>query len=471
MKNKKKLWILLTVIALVTVLYFFFKGGDKDIEVTTETVGRKSITEIVSVTGKIQPETEVKISADVSGEITDMSVNEGDSVTRGQLLLRINPELYESTVSQLEANLNNAKASLAGSEAQLIRAKANLKQQQLTLDRQKKLFAQGVISIQELESFTTQFEVAQADFDATQKQTLATRYNVQSVAARLEEGKRNLGRTSIYAPESGIVTNLKSEKGERVVGTAQMAGTEIMRISNLNVMEVQVTVNENDIVRIHLGDSADVNIDAYDDRLFKGVVTEIANSAVFNQTQNLNDQVTNFIVKVRLLRSSYMDLLQSGKFPFLPGMTASVDIKTDQKNNVLAVPIASVITRDPFENATSLDMEDGKKSSEKQGSGNTSSKKSSSKETSKESNKTSSNGTTNESGNTEGESKVSNRVKTWVYVLENGKAKAVEVTTGIQDLDYFELLRGVKEGQTIITGPSMVIAKSLNHNDKVKVLK
>lgn len=450
MKNKKILWIIATVIALVVVLSMIFKGGKKDIEVNTEVVGKKSITEIVSVTGKIQPETEVKISADVSGEIIDMSVKEGDSVTRGQLLLRINPELYESTVSQLEANLNNAKASQAGSEAQLIRAKANYKQQQLNIDRQKKLFAQGVISIQELESFTTQFEVAQADFEATQKQTLASRYNVQSMAARLEEGKRNLGRTSIYAPESGTVTNLKSEKGERVVGTAQMAGTEIMRISNLNVMEVQVTVNENDIVRIHLGDSADVKIDAYDNRLFKGVVTEIANSAVFNQTQNLNDQVTNFIVKVRLIRRSYIDLLKEGKSPFLPGMTASVDIHTDQKNNVTAVPIAAVITRDPFTDAVSSNMGSSTKSSDESKKSNSESKK---------------------SDNAEAQSPVAGRVKTWVFILENGSAKAVEVTTGIQDLDYYEILTGVKEGQTVITGPSMVVAKSLNHNDKVKVLK
>ncbi len=449
MKNKKTLWIILSVVAVAVVLSLIFKSGKKETEVTTEVVGRKNITEIVSVTGKIQPETEVKISADVSGEIIDMKVTEGDSVTRGQLLLRINPELYESTVSQLEANLNNAKATQAGSEAQLIRAKANFKQQQLNLDRQKKLFNQGVISNQELESFTTQYEVAQADFEATQKQTLASRYNVQSVAARLEEGKRNLGRTSIYAPESGIVTNLKSEKGERVVGTAQMAGTEIMRISNLNVMEVQVTVNENDIVRIHLGDSADVKIDAYDNRLFKGVVTEIANSAVFNQTQNLNDQVTNFIVKVRLLRNSYSDLISAGKSPFLPGMTASVDIKTDQKNNVIAVPIASVITRNPFEN-------DNSKSSVQFTASSSEMKNTSSSE--------------DKNGPTQ-ESVPAGRVKTWVFVLDQGKATAVEVTTGIQDLDYYEILGGIKEGQTIITGPSMVIAKSLNHNDKVKVMK
>jgi len=232
-----------------------------------------------------------------------------------------------------------------------------------------------------------------------------------------------------------------------------MAGTEIMRISNLNVMEVQVTVNENDIVRIHLGDSADVKIDAYDNRLFKGIVTEIANSAVFNQTQNLNDQVTNFIVKVRLIRNSYSDLLKSGKSPFLPGMTASVDIHTDQKNGVLAVPIASVITRDPFSDALMA------------GSDNSSKSNKSENKTSNSSNKS------DKSESTHSQPPVSGRVKTWVFVLENGTAKAVEVTTGIQDLDHYEILNGIKEGQSVITGPSMVVAKSLNHNDKVKVLK
>ena len=215
-------------------------------------------------------------------------------------------------------------------------------------------------------------------------------------------------------------------------------------------MEVQVTVNENDIVRIHLGDSADVKIDAYDNRLFKGVVTEIANSAVFNQTQNLNDQVTNFIVKVRLIRRSYIDLLKEGKSPFLPGMTASVDIHTDQKNNVTAVPIAAVITRDPFTDAVSSNMGSSTKSSDESKKSNSESKK---------------------SDNAEAQSPVAGRVKTWVFILENGSAKAVEVTTGIQDLDYYEILTGVKEGQTVITGPGMVVAKSLNHNDKVKVLK
>jgi HlyD family secretion protein len=263
--------------------------------------------------------------------------------------------------------------------------------------------------------------VAKADFEAAGKSVLGSKYNVQSVAARLEEGKRNLGRTSIYAPASGIVTHLTSEKGERVVGTAQMAGTEIMRISNMHSMEVQVNVNENDIVRIHRGDSADVKVDAYDGRVFRGVVTEIANSAVFNAAQNMSDQVTNFVVKIRLDQNSYRDLMAEGTFPFLPGMTASVDVKTKTKAGVIAVPIAAVTTRNPMVGGSVSKTAEAK------------------------------------SG-----------VQTWVFLYNGGKAKAVEVKTGVQDLDFYEVVGGLKVGDEIVSGPSMSIAKTLNDGDKLK---
>lgn len=236
-----------------------------------------------------------------------------------------------------------------------------------------------------------------------------------------------MGRTSIYAPASGTVTHLTSEKGERVVGTAQMAGTEIMRISNMNVMEVQVNVNENDIVKIHRGDSADVKVDAYDNRVFKGVVTEIANSAVFNSAQNMSDQVTNFVVKIRLSPSSYPDLIKKGEFPFLPGMTASVDVKTNTKAGVIAVPIAAVTTRNPI-----VDV------SGKGAAVNASAKTSSA------------------------------GVQTWVFLYNGGKAKAVEVKTGLQDLDYYEVISGLKVGDEVVSGPSMAIAKTLNDGDRLK---
>ena len=421
MNKKRILWISLIALAAILVVAFVMKGGKKDLEVETAKVESRTITEIVSVTGKIQPESEVKISADVSGEIIDMLVQEGDSVTKGQLLLRINPELYETAMSQLKANLDNSKAALAGSEAQLIKAKSSYDQAVLNQKRQKKLYEQKVISDQEWENAQLQFEVAKADFEAAGKSVLGSKYNVQSVAARLEEGKRNLGRTSIYAPASGIVTHLTSEKGERVVGTAQMAGTEIMRISNMHLMEVQVNVNENDIVRIHRGDSADIKVDAYDSRVFKGVVTEIANSAVFNTAQNMSDQVTNFVVKIRLVRNSYEDLIGEGKFPFLPGMTASVDVKTKTKMGVISVPISAVTTRNPMV------------------------------------------GKSDDKANV-----ASSGVQTWVFLYNGGKAKAVEVKTGVQDLDFYEVLSGVKVGDEVVSGPSMSIAKTMNDGDKLK---
>jgi HlyD family secretion protein len=429
MKKKRILWISIISLVVLVVVAMVMKGGKKDLEVETVKVENRTITEIVSVTGKIQPESEVKISADVSGEIIDMMVHEGDSVTKGQLLLRINPELYETAMSQLKANLDNTKAALAGSEAQLIKAKAAYDQAGLTFKRQKSLHEQKVISEQEWETAQSQYEFAKADFESAGKSVLGSRYNVQSVAARLEEGRRNLGRTSIYAPASGTVTHLTSEKGERVVGTAQMAGTEIMRISNMRVMEVQVNVNENDIVKIHRGDSADVKVDAYDNRVFKGVVTEIANSAVFNAAQNMSDQVTNFVVKIRLSPSSYADLIKKGEFPFLPGMTASVDVKTNTKAGVIAVPIAAVTTRNPIVDASV---------SEKGGSANAVAKSASA------------------------------GVQTWVFLYNGGKAKAVEVKTGLQDLDYYEVISGLKLGDEVVSGPSMAVAKTLNDGDRLK---
>jgi HlyD family secretion protein len=257
---------------------------------------------------------------------------------------------------------------------------------------------------------------------AAEKTILASRYTVASVAARLEEGRRNLGRTSIFAPASGIITQLNSEKGERVVGTAQMAGTEIMRISNLDVMEVEVNVNESDIVRIKTGDSADIKVEAYPDRTFTGVVTEIANSAKFSATQLLTDQVTNFVVKVRILPSSYSDLGTGRKQPFRPGMTATVNIKTMTHKNALCIPISAVTTRHPVKSNSSAD-------------------------------KTQS--TESETG-------------TWVFVYNNGSLKAVKVKTGLQDIDFYEITEGLKEGDEVVTAPGMAIAKTLNDGDKVK---
>jgi HlyD family secretion protein len=302
-----------------------------------------------------------------------------------------------------------------------LRAKASYEISKTNFDRQQKLHGQKVISDQEWENVRNQFELQKTEWIVSGKSKLAAQYNIRSLEARLDEGKKTLGRTNIYAPASGIVTQLNSEKGERVVGTAQMAGTEIMRISNLSSMEVQVNINENDIVRVKLGDSANVKVDAYGDRKFSGVVTEIANSAKFNVAQSMNEQVTNYTVKIRINRSSYTDLIsKKTKQPFLPGMTASVDIKTNQQNNVLSIPISALTTRNPT-------LEEGDQTLSGAG-----------------------------------------KTKTWVFVLSNGKAKSVEIETGIQDIDYFEIKKGLKEGEEVITEPSMAIAKTMMNGDKVK---
>jgi HlyD family secretion protein len=427
MKKKKIIWISIGATVLLLLIIAIFRGGKTEIRVSTDKAVNRIITEIVSVSGKIQPESEVKISADVSGEIIEMAVMEGDSVQKGQLLLRINPELYETTISQLSANLDNARAGMAGSEAQKARATASLIQAEANFKRQKQLHEQKVISEQEWEQARVQYEVAKADATSAEKNALAAKYTTASAAARLDEGRKNLGRTSIFAPAAGIVTQMNSEKGERVVGTAQMAGTEIMRISNLNVMEVEVNVNENDIVRIKYGDSADIKVDAYPDRIFKGVVTQIANSAKFNNTQLLTDQVTNFVVKVRILPQSYADLGMGRNQPFRPGMTATVDIKTVSKNNALCVPISAVTTRNPANKSETNYKKNTNKTEEPQ----------------KE-----------DRG-------------TWVLLYNNGILKSVKVKTGLQDLDYFEITEGLKAGDEVVSAPGIAIAKTLYDGDKV----
>jgi HlyD family secretion protein len=429
LKRKKVYWIVGGISFLVILIAFLSTGRSSGAKVATELVGKKNITEIVSVSGKIQPETEVKISADVSGEIIDMAVKEGDSVKQGQLLLRINPELYETTINQLSANLDNGRASLAGSEAQREKVNASFIQAQANYNRNKKLHDEKVISDQEWDNYRMQYEIAKSDLLAAEKSILASRYNVASMAARLEEGRRNLGRTSIFAPSSGIITNLNSEKGERVVGTAQMAGTEILRISDLNSMEVEVNVNENDIVRIKTGDSADIKVDAYPDRIFKGMVSQIANSAKFSAASAITDQVTSFVVKIHILASSYADLGTGRKQPFRPGMTATADIRTVTKSMALTVPISAVTTRKP--------LAFGKKASDKADS------------------KNQNNGQKKE------------ETGTWVFIFDNGKSKAVKVKTGIQDLNYFEVTEGLKEGDEVIMAPGMTVAKILNDGDKV----
>jgi len=419
MKNKKRVyWISGIIILTLIVAASIFKGGKSEELVTTEKIQDKTIVETVTVTGKILPKSEVKISPDVSGEIIDMFVNEGDSVVEGQLLVTINPEIYLTTVNQLRANLNNAKANLSSAEAQELRSKVALDIAEDNFERQKKLHQENITSDLEWENARVQYEQIKTEATVASKNKTAALYNVKSLAARLDEGMKTLGRTKILAPQSGIVTQLSSEKGERVVGTAQMAGTEIMRISDLSRMEVEVKINENDIVRLELNDEADIRVDAYPKKTFTGRVTEIANSAKFNANMDINEQVTNYTVKIQIDPSSYADLISASRpQPLLPGMTASAEIKTEKRENALALPIAALTTRNPK------------------------------KDKSKGSNL--------------------DEIETWVFVYENGKAVAKKVKTGIQDLDYFEVISGLSKGENVITSPSMSIAKTMMDGDKV----
>lgn len=423
--SKKNIYILLTVFVVVigSLLYFGKEGifgnkeDAKEIEITK--VIPMTIVETVSATGKIQPEIEVKIAPEVSGEIILLNVKEGQVVKKGDLLVKINPDLYTSSYNRSVSNLSGTKAGLTQSEASFKEAKANY-------ERNKTLYEKGVISRSDWDKSIASFEVAKATRQSAY-------YNVQSASASVNEAKDNLGRTTIYAPADGTISVLNVEIGERVLGTQQMAGTELLRVANLNNMEVEVDVNENDIVKIKVGDLANVEVDAYLKKQFKGVVTSISNSASSTLTA---DQVTNFKVKVRIQKESYQDLLV-GKpetySPFRPGMTATVDIITKTKKNVLAVPISSVVVKSDTTAVAVSDKEFPNPDEEKK------------------------------------EAPKSDKKYECVFLKVGDKAKIKIVKTGIQDDTNIEILSGVKKGDEVITGPYTIVSKELNSGNKVTV--
>ena len=420
--SKKTIYILLAVaVVLIGTLVGLSKSGvigskDKGTEIEIANVAASTIVETVSATGKIQPEIEVKISSEVSGEIIALNVKEGQVVKKGDLLVKINPDLYTSSYNRTISNLSGTKAGLNQSEASYKEAKANY-------DRNKSLYDKGIISRADWDKAIASFEVAKAN-----KQNAY--YNVQSASATVLEAKDNLGRTTIYAPADGTISVLNVELGERVLGTQQMAGTEILRVANLNNMEVEVDVNENDIVKIKVGDKANVEVDAYLKKQFKGVVTSISNSASSTLTA---DQVTNFKVKVRILKESYQDLLEgkpSTYSPFRPGMTATVDIITNTKSNILTVPISSVVVKSDTAAVKEIKVEDP---------------------------------------NDEKSKPKSNKKFECVFVKVGNKAKIRIIKTGIQDDTNIEVLSGLKKGDVVITGPYTTVSKELNSGDKVSL--
>lgn len=422
--SKKTIYYLLGSAAVLVIVLLVLKQsgtiGKKDDGKEVEIAVAKEITltESVSATGKIQPEVEVKISSEVSGEIIELPIKEGQAIKKGQLLVRINPDLYESGVSRSAAAMSTSKAGLSQSEAQLKEAKANY-------DRNKTLFDKGVISKSEWDKIVSAYEVAKAA-----KQSAY--FQVQSAGASVTEARDNLNRTTIYSPVDGTISKLDAELGERVVGTQQMTGTEILRVANLNNMEVEVDVNENDIVKVQVGNDAEIEVDAYLKRKFKGTVTSISNSASSDLTA---DQVTNFKVKVRILKESYEDMLKgkpSNYSPFRPGMTATVDIITNKKSGILAVPISAVVIKTDTTGAK-VDPVAELEQKEKE------------KET----------------------GKVEKKFEC-VYVKRGDKAVLRPITTGIQDDTNIEVLTGLKPGDEVITGPYTTVTKELNAGDKVK---
>ena len=421
-------------------------GGDDATEIELAKVSKKNITEMVSASGKVQPEMEVKISPDVSGEIIELFVKEGDSVSKGQILVKIRPDNYQSLLEQAEAAVNTQKANLLQSKARLAQQKARNIKTKADFDRNEKLFKEGVISESEFENFKSNYEVSLEETHATEQSIKASEFSVKSSEAALKDARENLRKTTIYAPASGIISKLNVEKGERVVGTSQMAGTEIMRIANLRVMEVRVYVNENDIVRVNLGDTAIVEVDSYSQQgeKFKGYVTSIANSA---KDAVSADAVTEFEIKMRILPSSYQHLINDKKSvsPFRPGMTASVEIITDKKDNILTVPLSAVTTKTSKELERKKDKEGGV--SVKFGGGD---EKPSEEKDAAETNK-------------------KEEIFEVVFVKSADTVGIQIVKVGISDFDNIEIVEGLKEGQEVVSGPFRAVSKQLNAGDKVKL--
>lgn len=420
--SKKTIYILIGgAVVIIAALVILSKSGvignkDKGTEVEIAQVIPSTIVETVSATGKIQPEIEVKISSEVSGEIISLNVKEGQVVKKGDLLVKINPDLYTS-------GYNRSVSNLSGTRANLSQADASFKESKSNYDRNKTLFEKGIISKADWDKAIASYEVAKAA-----KQNAY--FNVQSASATVNEAKDNLGRTTIYAPADGTISMLNVELGERVLGTQQMTGTEILRVANLNNMEVEVDVNENDIVKIKVGDEANVEVDAYLKKQFKGIVTSISNSASSALTA---DQVTNFKVKVRILKESYEDLLE-GKpdtySPFRPGMTATVDIITETRSNVLSVPISAVVIKSDTAAVKDIVIVDPKEEQK-------------------------------------GAAPKSDKKFECVFVKVGDKAKIRIIKTGIQDDTNIEVMTGLKKGDVVITGPYSTVTKDLNSGDRV----
>ena len=400
-------------------------GKKKSIQVEVASAEKNTIIEKVSASGQVQPVVEVQLSPEVSGEIIELGIEEGDSVSRGDFLLRIRPDNFRSAYEIAQANLNQQRANEAQAKASQARAAASFERAKQDFNRQKKLFEEKVISEADYQLAEANFKIAEQDYESAKQSVLAAEYTVKSSQANLDNAQENLRLTTLNAPMSGIISKLPVELGETVLGTSQFQGTEVMRIADLSKMEVKVDVNENDIIKVSVGDTTIIDVDSYSylDKTFKGIVTNIANTA---NDKVSADAVTEFEVRIEILNESYQDLVKEEgvKYPFRPGMTASVDIVTEVKRDILTVPLSSVTTR-----------------SEKD---------------------------KDEDEDEDTEDLLDEEVKEIVFVVEDGKAVKTEVTTGISDFERIEILSGVEEGKEIVSGPFLAVSKRLKDGDDVE---
>jgi HlyD family secretion protein len=444
-KSNKLIYWLIGAVAGLLLLVIIGKsqgwiGKPQELEVELAKVKRTNIVEKVSASGTVQPVIEVKIAPEVSGEIRELLIEEGDSVAKNQMLVKIRPDTWLSQLDRAEASLNQQKANVVSAEASLSRAEASLTRAMQEYKRQESLHEQKVISEADWQLAQQNKAIAENDYKSAKQSLEAAGYIVRSSEATVREARENVRLTSVAAPMNGIVSKLSVKKGERVLGTAQMQGTEMLRIADLSKMEVRVNVNENDIVRVHLNDTTLIDVDAYanDGKQFKGVVTNIANTA---KDKTSADAITEFEVRILILNDSYKDLVAKGnRYPFRPGMTASVEILTNRKINVMSVPLSAVTTRNPDDEKKSEDEQSGPPNNN--------------------------DGQQNGTGQQKPVEKKKDKVV--VFVNEGGKAKMIEVKTGISDYDNIEILSGLSDSSQVVTGPFLVVSKRLKDGERIR---
>lgn len=441
--SKSLKWILISLGILIVLLVVLSKAGafgkEEGLKVTAEKVQRRTITEVVNASGKIYPEVEVKISPDISGEVTELNVQEGDTVKKGQVLARIYADIYNIQRNQAASGVEQSQAQVANSQAAIDALKAQMEQAQRTYNMQKKLFDEKVISQNEFNVADANLKSAKANYNAALQGIRSGQASVKSAKENLAKANTDLSRTEITAPMDGVVSLLSVKKGEKVAGNSFNVGTEMLRIADMSKIEIRVDVGENDIPKVKLGDSALIEVDAYSDRKFKGFVTQIASSnngaATASALSTTSTDVTQYKVYIRLLPSSYMDLLGKGFFPFRPGMSANADIQTKTHQNVLSVPINAITTRDKNDSTKTA--------------------------------------TTTKKDETSTKPAVSldDDLEVVAFVIDkDGKVRKVKVKTDIQDINNIEVTEGLKEGDMVVTGPYDVVSKTLKTGKEVKVV-